>query len=125
MPTTHETVDAHLHSLQMNGNRLFKMAARYMVDALDRALEKNGLSREDIRWIVPHQANTRIIQTMARMFGVSMDRVYINLDRYGNMSAASVPVALHEAAEVIEDGDLVALVAFGSGLTYAASIVRW
>jgi len=125
MPAKHETVDQRLHYLHMNGNRLFKMATRRMVEALDKALERNSLKREDIRWIVPHQANTRIIQTMARMFGVEMDRVYMNLDRYGNMSAASVAVALHEASEVIEPGDLVALVAFGSGLTFAASIIRW
>jgi 3-oxoacyl-[acyl-carrier-protein] synthase-3 len=111
----------------MAGREVFKAAVRSMTDAADQALVRAGLTGEDIDLLVPHQANMRIIEATARYAGVPMEKVFVNVDRYGNMSSATVPVALDEAAEEgrIGPGSNVLMVAFGAGFTWASSVVRW
>ncbi len=127
LPASHQTVDDKLHYIRMNGREVFRFAVKIMGDAARRALERCEMTFSDVDYYIPHQANYRIIEASARRFGLPMDRVYVNIDRYGNTSAASVPVALHEAATLgkIAPGDVLLLVAFGGGLTWGAAVVRW
>jgi 3-oxoacyl-[acyl-carrier-protein] synthase-3 len=127
LPASHETVAQRLHYLRMNGREVFKFAVRVMGEAAQRALEQCGLSFADVDLYVPHQANYRIIEASAERFGLPMERVFVNIDRYGNTSAASIPVALDEACSQgrLRRGDTVLLVAFGSGLTWGAAVLRW
>jgi 3-oxoacyl-[acyl-carrier-protein] synthase-3 len=110
----------------MAGQEVFKSAVRSMCEASETALRRAGMTAEDVDLLVPHQANMRIIESTAKYAGIPMDRVFVNVDRYGNMSSASLAVALDEAREVgrIEDGSVVLMVAFGAGFTWAASVVR-
>ncbi len=125
IPASHESVANRLHYLKMEGNRLFKIATRRMAEALELISRRNGLTPDRIAKLVPHQANVRILETTARLWGIPVDRVFLNLDRYGNMSAASIAVALDEVDAELNPGDLVALVAFGSGLTWGSGLLRW
>ncbi|HZG17422.1 MAG TPA: beta-ketoacyl-ACP synthase III [Candidatus Bathyarchaeia archaeon] len=127
MPATAETVANNLHYLTMAGSEVFKFAVRVMNSATETVLEKAGVDKEQIDLLVPHQANLRIIDSAIKRFGLSEDKVAINLDRYGNMSSASIPVALDEAVEAgrVKDGDNVVLVGFGGGLTWGATLLRW
>jgi len=127
LPASPDTVEQGLHYVFMNGNQVFKFAVRIMGPAVSAALEQVGLTPADIDVLVPHQANLRIIEAAAEWFGVGLDRVIVNVDVYGNMSAASIPVALVEAAAGgrIKEGDIVVLVAFGAGLTWGSAILRW
>ena len=113
--------------IRMAGREVFKSAVRSMCDGVDAVLEQAGVSKEDIDLLVPHQANIRIIEATARYAGLPMDRVWVNVDRYGNTSSATIPVSLHEARQAgrITDGSLVLMVAFGAGLTWAATLIRW
>ncbi len=126
-PASHDTVDKKLHYIKMNGNATFKVAVRFMADVLEELLKVLKLKTEDIHLLVPHQANIRIINSVAERLNFPIDKVFINLSKYGNMSAATIPVALTEALEEgrIKKGDLVALVAFGGGLTWGASVLKW
>ncbi len=113
--------------LQMNGNEVFRFAVRVMGDAAADAVERAGLSFSDIDMLIPHQANLRIIDAAARRLDLPRDRVWVNLDRYGNTSAASIPIAIVEAAAAgqLTEGNNLVLVAFGGGLTWAAGVLRW
>ncbi len=126
-PASGESLDKRLHFLKMTGREVFKHAVLCMSEAAISALGKSGLTVDDIACIVPHQANVRIIQAIAERLRVPMDRFHINLERYGNMSAASIPVALDEAIRDnrIKPGDAVLMVAFGGGFTWAATVMRW
>ncbi len=126
-PASAQSVAARLHYLRMDGRETFKNAVTSMYQAACAALDRCGLRIEDIRCIIPHQANRRIIDAVAERLGARPDQVFVNLDRYGNTSAASVVIALDEAVRSgrIQRGDLVLLVAFGAGLTWAAAIVEW
>ena len=126
-PATHETVDRRLHFAKMKGNEVFKVAVRMFEDCTKRILERNGLEAEDIDVFVPHQANLRIIEAAVKRLKLPMERVVVNVDRYGNTGAASVYVALEEAwtAKRITSGDLVLLAAFGGGFTWGAALLRW
>ncbi|HUY19770.1 MAG TPA: beta-ketoacyl-ACP synthase III [Candidatus Binataceae bacterium] len=114
-------------AIQMRGPELFKIAVRSMEEVTRRVVEKAGLRLEDISLILPHQANARIISAVAERLGLGADKVFVNVDRYGNTSAASVPIALDEALEAnrIHDNDLVLLNACGGGLTWGANLLRW
>ena len=116
-----------MHYLTMTGNEVFKFAVRVMNSATDTVLTKAGLEKEAIDLLVPHQANLRIIDSAVKRFGLSEDKVVINLDRYGNMSSASIPVALDEAIQAgrVKEGDNVILVGFGGGLTWGAALLTW
>lgn len=126
-PTSVATIAEGLHYARMNGREVFRFATRIMGQVAKEAIEKAGLEFDDIELFIPHQANLRIIQAMARFLKLPMDRVYVNLDRYGNTSAASVPIAFCEAIEEerVKPGDYLALVGFGAGLTWGAAVVRW
>jgi 3-oxoacyl-[acyl-carrier-protein] synthase-3 len=126
-PTTVETIAKGAHWIRMDGSELFRRAVRVMADSGAAALAKAGLSPADVQLFVPHQANVRIIHACASRLGIDAGRVAVNVDRYGNTSAASVPLALAEAAEAgrLADGDIVLLGGIGAGLTWASVVVRW
>lgn len=126
MPLTHEAVDNKLNVLTMNGREVFKFATGIMVSTFNEILKKAGKTAEDVSLLIPHQANKRIIEYAAQHTGLGMDQVYVNVNRWGNTSAASVPIAFCEAIEQgkINSGDLIALVAFGAGLTWAGALVQ-
>jgi 3-oxoacyl-[acyl-carrier-protein] synthase III len=127
MPPSKETVERRLHTIHMSGNDVFKHAVRAMESVALEALEVAGRKPEDLTLLVPHQANYRIIDATARRLGLPMEKVFVNLDRYGNTSAASIPLALDEARRGgrIRKGDLVEMVTFGGGFTWAAAVVEW
>ncbi|TCM98937.1 MULTISPECIES: beta-ketoacyl-ACP synthase III [unclassified Paenibacillus] len=127
MPSTAESVASKQHYIHMAGNEVFKFAVRIMGNAAEEALRKAGMSKEDINLLVPHQANVRIIQSALNRLDLSEQKCMINLDKYGNMSAASIPVALAEAVEQgkVNDGDCLVFVGFGGGLTWGASVLIW
>jgi 3-oxoacyl-[acyl-carrier-protein] synthase III len=126
-PATALTVERRLHYAKMKGNEVFKVAVRMFGDCAQRILERNGFKVSDIDVFVPHQANLRIIEAAVKRLGLPMDRVVVNVDRYGNTGAASVYVALEEAsvAKRVRPGDLVLLAAFGGGFTWGAALIRW
>lgn len=113
--------------IRMKGKEVFKLAVRAMEDVARELLEQQGVSGDQIDCIIPHQANQRIIDSIAQYLQLPLDRFFINLDRYGNTSAASIPIALHEARVQgrVQPGQLVLMVAFGAGLTYGGALVRW
>jgi 3-oxoacyl-[acyl-carrier-protein] synthase-3 len=125
-PITHETLDNGEQYLKMNGREVFKFATRVLGRSLSRVLAEAGLTPNDIDLFIPHQANHRIVEAAARLMHVPEDRFYLNIQRYGNTSAASVPVALVEAIEEgrCKPGDTLALVAFGAGLTWASAVMH-
>jgi 3-oxoacyl-[acyl-carrier-protein] synthase-3 len=127
LPASQETVRNHLHYVHMEGSEVFKFAVRIMVSAAREAMDLAGITTEDLDYLIPHQANIRIIKAAAKHLKISADKVWINLDRYGNMSAASIPVALDEAARSgkIRKGNIICMVGFGGGLTWASSIMKW
>ncbi|MDB6153128.1 MAG: fabH [Chthoniobacteraceae bacterium] len=126
-PISAENVDQRLNSIKMNGKETYKQAVNAMLTAANTVLEKSGLKFEDLSCIIPHQANLRIIEAIAGRMGVPMDRFMINLDRFGNTSAAAVAIALDEAHRTgrMQIGDYVLLVVFGGGLTWASSVIQW
>lgn len=127
IPATHETIDKRLHYIKMQGNELFKIAVRVMVDCAHRALKESGLKTEDVKLLIPHQANVRIINAVSKRLGISKEDVFVNIHKYGNMSSASTAVALCEACEEgrIKKGDVVVLDAFGGGLVWGACVINW
>lgn len=126
-PASEDSIKNRLHFIKMAGNDVFKFAVRIMQDASVECIESANLEIQDIDYLIPHQANIRIIEASAKRLKLSMNKVYVNLDKYGNMSAASIPVALDEAYREgkIKKGDNIVLVGFGGGLTWGASVVRW
>ncbi len=114
-------------TIHMQGNEVFRVAVNTMGQVVEEALQANGLEKEAVDWLVPHQANIRIIQATARKLGLPMDQVVVTVDRHGNTSAASVPLALDEGVRSghVQAGDLVLLEAFGGGFTWGAALVRW
>jgi 3-oxoacyl-[acyl-carrier-protein] synthase-3 len=126
-PATHETVDQRQHFARMKGNEVFKVAVRMFGDCAERILKNNGFTAADLDLFVPHQANLRIIEAAVKRLRVPMERVMVNVDRYGNTGAASVYVAMAEAFEAgrIKPNDLVLLAAFGGGFTWGAVLLRW
>ncbi len=126
-PASAKTVAEGGHFLHMKGKEVFKSAVRVMETVAREMVEQHHLTFDQINLVIPHQANIRIIESLANSLGVPMDRVYVNLDRYGNTSAASIPLALDEARRAgrIKPGDYTLLVAFGAGLTYGSTLIRW
>ena len=126
-PPSKEQADTDLNYIKMRGNETFKIAVRSLAEVSQTVLERAGLSHRDLRWFIPHQANQRIISAVGQRLGIDEEQVYVNIERYGNTSAASIPIALDELnrAGEIDPGDLVLFSAFGSGLTWGAGLVRW
>jgi 3-oxoacyl-[acyl-carrier-protein] synthase-3 len=126
-PATNQTIEKRLHYIKMRGNELFKIAVITMAEAAQVALKEAGLQCKDIDLVIPHQANVRIIMAMAKKLGLPEEKIYLNIDRYGNMSSASTATALCEAVKEgsIKKGDIVLLDAFGAGLVCGACVIRW
>jgi 3-oxoacyl-[acyl-carrier-protein] synthase III len=127
-PISHESVDAGLHFLKMiEANKSFKVAVNRFAGACEEAATANGYTINDVEVIIPHQANLRILQAMAKKLDLPMDKIYMTIKKYGNISSATVPIALDEAARSgrLKKDDLVVLSAFGGGLTWGSSLIRW
>ena len=126
-PATLATIAEHLHYIHMDGKAVFKFAIKVMGETVLSSLAKAGLKKEDIDCLVPHQANIRIIQSAAKRLDLPMEKVVVNVEKYGNTSAASIPIALAEAArdKRFKKGDIIALAGFGAGLTWASCIMKW
>jgi len=127
IPTTAETVSKGLHYAYMDGNEIFRFAVRVVEEVAVECLDKAGLTLAEVDLIIPHQANLRIIEACAKRMGIAQEKWVCNVDRYGNTSAASIPIALAETVESgrLTQGQLVLLVGFGAGLTYGAVAMRW
>lgn len=126
-PPSHQTLDNRLHYIKMQGNELFKLAVTIMTEAAQVTLKQAGLECEDISLVIPHQANMRIIMAMAKKLGLPKEKIYLNIEKYGNMSSASTATALCEAAKTgrIKKGDIVLLDSFGAGLVWGACVIKW
>ena len=126
-PATAESIAAGDHFMKMKGKEVFKLAVRAMDEAARDILEQHSIHPDQIGLVIPHQANLRIIEAISKYLNLPMDRFFVNVDRYGNTSAASVPLALDEARKAgrIKKGDYTLLVAFGAGLTYGSALIRW
>jgi 3-oxoacyl-[acyl-carrier-protein] synthase III len=127
MPATRETIAAGEQYLKMQGQEVFRRAVRAVVDSAQMTLDRAGVTASDVAWFVPHQANIRIIESAAGRLGISKERTIVNIERYGNTSAASIPLALAEAADEgrVREGDLVLMSGFGAGMTWGSALVRW
>jgi 3-oxoacyl-[acyl-carrier-protein] synthase-3 len=126
-PTTPDSINSRDHCIRMKGKEVFKLAVRAMDDAARDILEQHHVRADQISLVIPHQANLRIIEAISQYLELPMERFFVNVDRYGNTSAASIPIALDEARRAgrIKPGDLTLLVAFGAGLTYGSALIRW
>lgn len=126
-PASHETVDAMAHTVHMEGNTVFKHAVLAMTNAAKTAMERAEIGADEVDLFIPHQANIRIMEVARQRVGVPREKMMVVLDKYGNMSAATIPVALHEAREAgrIADGSIVVMTAFGTGFTWGGTVLRW
>ena len=126
-PASRETVDGKLHCLQMNGREIIQFAVRVIGEATEEVLAAAGLKNSDLDFFIPHQANIRIIEAAANKLGLSMKKVLVNVDRYGNTASASIPLALEEAVRDgrIKKGDHIAMVGYGAGLTWGGLVMKW
>ena len=127
IPASQESVSSRLHFLQMKGNEVFKHAVKRMGEAALEALKKAGLKKEDVSYLIPHQANVRIIEATGERLHLPKEKIHINVQKYGNASVATIPVGLHElkAGGKLKKGDIILMDAFGAGFTWAAVVYRW
>jgi len=127
IPASTESIRERLHFIKMSGNEVFKLAVHSMIEAAEKALERCGLTYKDVQLLIPHQANLRIINAIAKRLELPAEKIFLNVHKYGNMSAASTAVGLDEAIREgkIKPGGIIELVAFGSGFTSAACVIRW
>ena len=124
-PPTHKTVDAGMHFLNQEGRQVFKFAVTRMADVCMEVMERNDLTTDDVQYLVPHQANQRIIDATAKRMGLDEDKVMVNIDRYGNTTAATIPLCLYDWEDELSAGDGLILTAFGGGFTWGASYLTW
>jgi 3-oxoacyl-[acyl-carrier-protein] synthase-3 len=127
-PISYESVDKKLHTLRMiKANESVRVAVRRFAEAAEEAVSTNGIHLSDVKWVIPHQANIRILQQVARRLGIPFEKVYLTIEKYGNISSATIPIALDEAVRngSIQKDDFIVLTAFGGGLTWASSLIRW
>lgn len=124
-PPTHETVENKWHNIYQEGQQVFKFAVRGMADAAAEIMERNNLTGNDVRYLVPHQANMRIIDATANRMGIGRDKVMINIQHYGNTTAATIPLCLYDWEKELRTGDNLVLAAFGGGFTWGATYLRW
>jgi 3-oxoacyl-[acyl-carrier-protein] synthase-3 len=124
-PATHETVDAKMHFAFQNGRPVYKAAVSGMANVVKEVMQRNGLNAEEVNWVVPHQANLRIIESVASMADFPMEKVMVNIHRYGNTTAATLPLCLWEWENQLKKGDNLILTAFGGGYTWGAILVKW
>lgn len=124
-PPTHETVENRLHYVYQDGAQVFKFAVTNMADIAADIMERNGLNSNNVAWLVPHQANRRIIEATANRMGVGMDKVMMNIHKYGNTTAATIPLCLWDYESQLKKGDNLILAAFGGGFTWGAMYLKW
>ncbi|MDR2621800.1 MAG: ketoacyl-ACP synthase III [Dysgonamonadaceae bacterium] len=124
-PASHETVDQRLHFIHQDGKVVFKRAVTSMAAVCEEIMQRNNLSKDDVRWVVPHQANLRIIEAVANRMDIPLDKVVVNIDRYGNSSAGTIPLCLWDWEKHMKKGDNVILTAFGGGYTWGAVYLKW
>lgn len=126
-PASKETIEKGMHYVHQDGRNVFKFAVKYMADVSAEILERNGLQAEDVKLFIPHQANLRIIQASAQRLGLRKDQVVINIGRYANTTAATIPIGLYESQKAgrLEKGDLVLLASFGAGFTWGSALLSW
>ncbi len=126
-PPSHETIDKRMHFIKMAGNQLFKVAVRALADVTQEALAFNGLKSEDIDIMIPHQANTRIVEAAAKIINFPLEKIFLNIDKYGNTSSATIPIAIDEVQREgkVKAGDLMLLCSFGTGVTWGSAVIRW
>ncbi len=126
-PSSYETVNKRMHYIKMAGNQLFKVAVRALADVSQEALKFNGLKSEDIDIMIPHQANTRIVEAAAKLINFPMEKIFLNIDKYGNTSSATIPIAMDEVQREgkVKAGDLMLLCSFGTGVTWGSAVIRW
>ncbi|MDD4213328.1 MAG: 3-oxoacyl-[acyl-carrier-protein] synthase III C-terminal domain-containing protein, partial [Bacteroidales bacterium] len=124
-PPTHKTIDAREHYIYQEGQPVFKVAVVKMADASELILKRNNLTPETLTWLVPHQANLRIIEATGRRLGISKEKVMINIHKYGNTTAATIPLCLWEWEPKLKKGDNLIITAFGAGFTWGASLIKW
>lgn len=126
-PTTHESVEARLHKVKMNGREVYKVAVRSLAETVEKSLNALEMKAGDVKHVVPHQANIRIVEAVLERLGIPLERAVLNIDKYGNTSSASVPVTLDEGVRSgrIQKGDMVAMMAIGAGMAWGSAIVRW
>ncbi|MDD3131891.1 MAG: 3-oxoacyl-[acyl-carrier-protein] synthase III C-terminal domain-containing protein, partial [Bacteroidales bacterium] len=124
-PASHETVDAREHYIYQEGQAVFKFAVSKMVDVSGEMMKKHNIEPEDLAWLVPHQANLRIIEATARRMGINREQVMINIERYGNTTSATIPLCLWEWENQLKKGDKVILAAFGGGFTWGSIYMKW
>ena len=127
-PISYESVDKKLHTLRMiRANESVRVAVKRFAEAAEEAAASNGIRVSDAKWVIPHQANARMLQQVAKRLDIPFERVFLTIEKYGNISSATVPIALDEAVRTgaIEKGDLIILTAFGGGLTWGSSLIRW
>lgn len=127
LPASHETVDKKLHSVFMDGREVFKHAVRWMADSAEKALQDAGMTKDDVDLYIPHQANIRIIESTIKRVGIPREKTVITIDKFANVSAATIPISLDYAIEQgrLKRGDIVLLNAFGGGFTWGAILLRW
>jgi 3-oxoacyl-[acyl-carrier-protein] synthase-3 len=127
LPASQDTIDEGLHYLKMQGQELFRRAVRVVVESVGVTLARSGITVDDVSWFIPHQANLRIIEAAASRLGIPRERTVVNIERFGNTSAASIPLAMSEAADDgrIRDGDLILMSGFGAGMAWGSAVVRW
>ena len=127
LPASPQSLQARQHYIKMQGNELFKLAVRAITEAAQKVLRQARLKFSDVDLVIPHQANARIIMAVAKKLGLAEEKIYLNIERYGNMSSASTAIALCEALEQgrIKKGDLVLLDTFGAGLVWVACLIEW
>jgi 3-oxoacyl-[acyl-carrier-protein] synthase-3 len=126
-PANENTVKNKQHFVKMEGQDVFKFAVRVIPNAVKKLLKRANMTLDDVKLIIPHQANTRIIESAAKLLKVDYEKFYVNIQKYGNTSSATIPIAMDEAIEEgkIKEGDIIITVGFGAGLTYAANLIRF
>ncbi len=126
-PSSHETVDKRMHHIKMAGNQLFKIAVRALAEVSQEALDFNQLTSDDIDMMIPHQANTRIVEAAAKILNFPMEKVYMNIEKYGNTSSATIPIAMDEVKRMgkLKEGGLMLMCSFGTGVTWGSAVLRW
>ena len=124
-PPSHFTVDHRLHYLYQEGRTVFRYAVTDMSNDVMKIMEMNNLKAEDVNWVIPHEANLRIIEAVTKRAGIPLDKVVVNIDHYGNTSAATIPLALWDAESQLKKGDNVIFTAFGAGFVHGASFYKW
>ncbi|MDR1610450.1 MAG: ketoacyl-ACP synthase III [Candidatus Symbiothrix sp.] len=124
-PASHETIDQRMHFIHQDGKVVFKRAVTAMAGVCEEIIQRNGLTKDDVNWVVPHQANLRIIEAVANRMDIPLDKVMVNIDKYGNSSAGTIPLCLWEWEKYLQKGDKVILTAFGAGYTWGAVYLKW